>query len=95
MTLGRRPFVPRQGNNSYIFPGRRTGRGRVARARITDAMFLAAARALAEQVTPSRSRAGQPLPAAVAVRSVSAHIAAAVAEVAFRKAMRRSRSHRT
>ena len=60
---GRR-HVPRQGNNAYIFPG--VGLGVIAchAARVTDAMFMASARMLAESVTRGRPRAGQPLPAA-------------------------------
>ncbi len=50
-TFGGRTYVPRQGNNSYIFPG--VGMGAiVCRARrITDEMFLVAAQTLAAQVT--------------------------------------------
>ena len=76
-------YVPGQGNNSYIFPG--VGLGVVAsRARhVTDRMFAAAARTLAGLVLPSDLEMGRIYPALTRIREVSAHIGAAVAEVAF------------
>jgi malate dehydrogenase (oxaloacetate-decarboxylating)(NADP+) len=75
--------VPRQGNNSYIFPG--VGLGAIAvRARhITDAMFLAAARALANSVSAQDLAQGSLYPSLSDVREVSVQIAMAVAQVAF------------
>jgi len=78
-----RVFVPRQGNNSYIFPGVGLGAVAVRSRRVTDAMFLAAARSLAAQVKPQDLAQGSLYPPLSQVRGVSAHIAAAVAEVAF------------
>jgi malate dehydrogenase (oxaloacetate-decarboxylating)(NADP+) len=83
VTLHGRTHVPRQGNNSYIFPGVGLGAIAVKARRITDAMFLAAARALSEQVTGEDLAQGSLYPPLANVREVSAHIAAAVAEVAY------------
>jgi malate dehydrogenase (oxaloacetate-decarboxylating)(NADP+) len=77
-------FVSGQGNNSYIFPG--VGLGVVAsQARhVTDQMFAAAARSLASLVLPADLEMGRIYPSLTRIREVSAHIAAAVAEVAFK-----------
>jgi malate dehydrogenase (oxaloacetate-decarboxylating)(NADP+) len=83
VTLNGRAFVPRQGNNSYIFPGVGLGAIAVRARRITDEMFLAAARALALQVSAEDLAQGSLYPPLAHVREVSAHIAAAVAAVAL------------
>jgi len=83
---GRR-FVPRQGNNSYIFPGVGLGVVAVHASRVTDGMFMAAARALATHVGEEDLAQGSLYPPLNRVREVSAHIAAAVAEVAFRSGL--------
>jgi malate dehydrogenase (oxaloacetate-decarboxylating)(NADP+) len=80
---GRR-YVPRQGNNSYIFPGVGLGAIAVAATRVTDDMFMAAARALAETVTTSDLDQGSLYPPLQSIRSASLCVAVAVAEVAFR-----------
>jgi malate dehydrogenase (oxaloacetate-decarboxylating)(NADP+) len=76
-------FVPRQGNNSYIFPGVGLGAVAVQASRITDSMFMAAARALAESVEQADLDQGSLYPSLVRVREVSLQIAIAVARVAF------------
>jgi malate dehydrogenase (oxaloacetate-decarboxylating)(NADP+) len=82
--LDGKTYVSGQGNNSYIFPG--VGLGVVAcRARlVTDRMFAAAARTLAALVLPSDLELGRIYPSLTRIREVSAHIGAAVAEVAFK-----------
>ena len=94
VTVEGKTFVPRQGNNSYIFPG--VGMGAIAsRARrVTDEMFSAAAEALAGQVTEADLAQGSIYPSLTRIREVSAHIAAAVAEVAFERGLARARRPR-
>jgi malate dehydrogenase (oxaloacetate-decarboxylating)(NADP+) len=79
---GRR-FVPRQGNNSYVFPGVGLGAIAVQASRITDGMFMKAARVLAETVHEDDLAQGSLFPALSRVREVSHRIAVAVAEIAF------------
>lgn len=81
--VGGRTFVPRQGNNSYIFPG--IGLGAVASGTrcITDDVFMAAAHRLAHLVSESDLEQGSLYPALSRTREVSAHIGAAVAEAAY------------
>jgi len=85
VTLGGRTFVPRQGNNSYIFPGVGLAAISSRAARVTDEMFMAAARSLAQQVTEADLAQGSLYPPLAQVRDVSAHIATAVAGVAYRQ----------
>jgi malate dehydrogenase (oxaloacetate-decarboxylating)(NADP+) len=87
VALNGRTVVPRQGNNSYIFPG--VGMGViVSRAtRVTNEMFMTAARTLAEQVTKEDLAQGSLYPPLKNIRDVSAHIAAAVAGVAYRRGL--------
>ncbi len=85
VTIGARTYVSRQGNNSYIFPGVGLGAIAVRATRITDEMFLAAARGLARQVTLQDLEQGSLYPPLASVREVSAHLAVAVAEVAFQQ----------
>ncbi|HSG58412.1 MAG TPA: NAD-dependent malic enzyme [Woeseiaceae bacterium] len=81
--LGNETFIPGQGNNAYIFPG--VGLGAiVSRARkITDEMFLAAAKSLAGLVTESDLERGRIYPSLSRIRQVSAHIAYDVATIAY------------
>ena len=80
-------FVPRQGNNSYIFPGVGLGATAIGSRLITDEMFMAAAHTLAYLVTPEDIEQGSLYPALPRIREASAHIAVAVAEVAYRRGL--------
>jgi len=87
VTLNDRRYVPRQGNNSYIFPGVGLGVIVSGATRVTDEMFMAAAHTLAEQVTEDDLRQGSLYPPLNSIRDVSANIAAAVAAVAYRRGL--------
>jgi malate dehydrogenase (oxaloacetate-decarboxylating)(NADP+) len=82
-----RTFVPRQGNNSYIFPG--VGLGVVASGSrlVTDEMFMAAAHTLANAVSEADLKQGSLYPALPRIREVSAQIGAAVAGVAYQRGL--------
>jgi malate dehydrogenase (oxaloacetate-decarboxylating)(NADP+) len=82
-------LVPRQGNNSYIFPGVGLGAIVARTSRITDEMFMAAARTLAGLVDAADLAQGSLYPALSRAREVSAHIATAVAAIAFEKQLAR------
>lgn len=85
--LDGKTFVPRQGNNSYIFPG--VGLGAIASGTrlVTDEMFMAAAHALAHLVSQADIEQGSLYPALARIREVSVHIAAAVAEIAYKRGL--------
>ena len=87
VALGGRTFVPRQGNNSYVFPG--VGLGAIAcKARhMSDEMFMAAAHALAATVTEADLAQGSLYPPLTSIREVSARIAIAVAQTAYRQGL--------
>jgi malate dehydrogenase (oxaloacetate-decarboxylating)(NADP+) len=83
--LNGRTYVPRQGNNSYIFPGVGLGAIVSGAKSITDDMFMSAAHALAHLVTESDLQQGSLYPALPRIREVSAAIAATVADSAYRR----------
>lgn len=83
VTVAGKTFVPRQGNNSYVFPG--IGFGCIfARAKtIPNQVFLTASKALADLVSEGDLANGSLYPPLSEVRSLSAEIAAKVAEYCF------------
>jgi len=78
-------YVPGQGNNAYIFPGVGLGVISCGVRHVTDEMFLAAARALSQAVTANDIEKGSIYPDISHIRELSAAIATAVAEVAYRR----------
>jgi malate dehydrogenase (oxaloacetate-decarboxylating)(NADP+) len=62
VSVGGKVLVPRQCNNSYIFPGMGLGVIACRATRVTESMFMAAARTLADQVTPADLAQGSLFP---------------------------------
>ncbi len=85
--LNDKTFVPGQGNNAYIFPGVGLGAIACGARLVTDEMFFAAAQALAEQVSEHDLERGLIYPPLTLIREVSAAIAVAVTEVAYRQGL--------
>jgi malate dehydrogenase (oxaloacetate-decarboxylating)(NADP+) len=87
VTLEGKTLVPAQGNNVYIFPG--IGLGVIASGarHVADEMFFVAAQTLASEVSIGDLEQGRVFPPLTRVREVSANIAAAVAEVAYRRGL--------
>src|SRR5579863_2844 len=80
-------FKVDQTNNSYIFPGVGLGAIAVKASRVTDPMFMAAAKALAA-VSPARSDAAKNLlPPVTSLREVSVTVALAVALQAHKEGL--------
>ncbi len=76
-----------QTNNSYVFPGMGLGILASKARRVSDTMFLAAARALAD-ASPSRQNPDSTLlPPVTAMRHLSRHVARAVARQAMQEGL--------
>lgn len=85
VTVHGKTFVPTQGNNVYIFPGMGLGIMASWARHVSDEMFLVAARALAQLVAEADLEKGRLLPPLSSIREVSAVVAAAVADVAYKR----------
>ncbi len=79
--------IPGQGNNAYIFPGVALGAISCDAKRVTEEMFLASAKTLANMVTEDDLKSGTLYPPLKDIRSVSANIAEAVMKVAAQQGL--------
>ena len=87
VAVGNKTFVPRQGNNSYVFPGIGFGCIFVRAKTIPNQIFLTAAKTLANLVSDSDLANGSLYPPLSQVRELSAHIAVAVADYCFKNGL--------
>ena len=79
---GRR-FVPGQGNNVYIFPAMGMAVFATEASRVTEEMFIVAAKAVAEQVTEENLSMGLIYPPQSHILEASIHVAERIAAYIF------------
>jgi malate dehydrogenase (oxaloacetate-decarboxylating)(NADP+) len=84
-----RHFVPGQGNNVYIFPAMGMAVFATEATRVTEDMFIVAAKAVAEQVTDENLEAGLIYPPQNRILEASLHVAERVADHIFDKGLAR------
>lgn len=87
VNFGGRKLVPGQGNNAYIFPGIGLGVVCTGSRRVTDSMFIQAARTLASLVRDDELAEGRVYPALNRIHEVSLAIAVAVAGEVYAKGL--------
>jgi malate dehydrogenase (oxaloacetate-decarboxylating)(NADP+) len=88
--VGGRKIVPNQGNNVYIFPAMGMAVFVTEARRVTEEMFLVAARAVAEQVSDENLAAGLIYPPRSRILEASLHVAERVATYIFEKDLARA-----
>jgi malate dehydrogenase (oxaloacetate-decarboxylating)(NADP+) len=76
-------FLPSQANNLYIFPAVGMAIYATNAKRVTDAMFIEAAHAVADQVTPEQLKLGMLFPPQSNILEVEIQTAARVAKLVF------------
>jgi len=81
-----------QTNNAYVYPGIGLGAIAVQARRISDGMFLAAARTVADLSPARRDPAANLLPPLVELRKISFHVAVAVAKQAIAEGLADARA---
>jgi malate dehydrogenase (oxaloacetate-decarboxylating)(NADP+) len=84
-----RHFVPGQGNNVYIFPAMGMAVFATEAKRVTEEMFILAARAVAEQVTEENLSAGLIYPPQSHILNASLHVAERIAAYIFDQGLAR------
>jgi malate dehydrogenase (oxaloacetate-decarboxylating)(NADP+) len=87
--LAGRRFVPGQGNNVYIFPALGMAVYATEATRVTDEMFIVAARAVAEQVTGDNLASGLIYPPQSRILDASLHVAEMIAAAIFQSGLAR------
>ncbi len=87
--LGRK-FIPGQGNNVYIFPAMGMAVYATEATRVTEEMFIIAAKAVAEQVTEENLASGLIYPPQSSILDASLHVADRVATYIFDKGLARA-----
>ena len=78
-----RKFVPGQGNNVYIFPAMGMAVLATEAKRVTEEMFIIAAKAVAEQVTQAHLDVGLIYPPTTDILNASLHTAEKIAKYIF------------
>jgi malate dehydrogenase (oxaloacetate-decarboxylating)(NADP+) len=81
--IGGETFVPGQGNNVYIFPALGMAVFATEARRVTQEMFIVAAKAVAEQVSDASLETGLIYPPQSQILAASLHVATRVAEHIF------------
>ena len=87
--IGGQTFVPGQGNNVYIFPAMGMAVFSTQASRVTEEMFIIAAKAVAEQVTEDNLAKGLIYPPQSHIFEASLHVAGRVAAYIFDKGLAR------
>uniref|UniRef100_UPI004048751E NAD-dependent malic enzyme n=1 Tax=Orrella sp. TaxID=1921583 RepID=UPI004048751E len=89
VTFKGKTFVPGQGNNVYIFPAMGMAVLATEATRVTQQMFIIAAKAVAEQVTQAELNSGLIYPPQSQILTASLHTAAKIAEYIFEQGLAR------
>ncbi len=87
VVVGGQRYISGQGNNVYIFPGVGLGVMASGATRVTNEMFLVAARTLANEVSEADLHIGLIYPPLPRIRDVSLAVAIAVAEIAYARGL--------